>query len=397
MRQPKILAMTETILVVDDELNIRRVLERAFANEGYQVHTAENGHQALRLLAETPCDLMLSDVVMPDMTGLELLKRARQQHPNLQVVLMTAYGTIPAAVEAMRAGAYDFLTKPLDMERLRKVVRNALRDAARTSKPATRKTAKRKQTVFIGDSPAIRKVLETVERVADTRTTVLITGESGTGKELIARMLHERSSRAEKPFVALSCAAIPETLLEVELFGAVKGAYTGAETDRVGKFEAADGGTLFLDEIGDIPPLIQVKLLRVLQEREIERLGSNSPVPIDVRLITATNRDLAAAAESGAFRSDLYYRLQVVHIHLPPLRERREDIPLLANHFLKRFAEENGRALKTISPEAMQLLQSACWKGNVRELENTIESAVVLAPPNTETLLPEHLPASLQP
>ena len=397
MRQPKILAMTETILVVDDELNIRRVLERAFANEGYQVHTAENGHQAMRLLAETPCDLMLSDVVMPDMTGLELLKRARQQHPNLQVVLMTAYGTIPAAVEAMRTGAYDFLTKPLDMERLRKVVRNALRDAARTSKPATRKTAKRKQTVFIGDSPAIRKVLETVERVADTRTTVLITGESGTGKELIARMLHERSSRAEKPFVALSCAAIPETLLEVELFGAVKGAYTGAETDRVGKFEAADGGTLFLDEIGDIPPLIQVKLLRVLQEREIERLGSNSPVPIDVRLITATNRDLAAAAESGAFRSDLYYRLQVVHIHLPPLRERREDIPLLANHFLKRFAEENGRALKTISPEAMQLLQSACWKGNVRELENTIESAVVLAPPNTETLLPEHLPASLQP
>lgn len=388
--------MAETILVVDDELNIRRVLERAFAKEGYQVYTAEGGHQALRLLAETPCDLMLSDVVMPDMTGLELLKRARQQHPNLQVVLMTAYGTIPIAVEAMRAGAYDFLTKPLDMERLRKVVRNALRDATRTSKPATRKAAKRKQTVFIGESPAIRKVLETVERVADTRTTVLITGESGTGKELIARMLHERSSRAEKPFVALSCAAIPETLLEVELFGAVKGAYTGAETDRVGKFEAADGGTLFLDEIGDIPPLIQVKLLRVLQEREIERLGSNTPVPIDVRLITATNRDLAAAVESGAFRGDLYYRLQVVHIHLPPLRERREDIPLLANYFLKRFAEENGRALKTISPEAMQLLQSACWKGNVRELENTIESAVVLAPPNTETLLPEHLPASLQ-
>jgi len=389
--------MAHTILVVDDELNIRRVLERAFAKEGYQVYTAEGGHQALRLLAETPCDLMLTDVVMPDMTGLELLKRARQQHPNLQVVLMTAYGTIPTAVEAMRAGAYDFLTKPLDMEVLRKVVRNALREATHAPKTAVRKAAvKRKRTAFIGESPAIRKVLETVERVADTRTTVLITGESGTGKELIARMLHERSSRADKPFVALSCAAIPETLLEVELFGAVKGAYTGADADRIGKFEAADGGTLFLDEIGDIPPLIQVKLLRVLQEREIERLGSNTPIPIDVRLVTATNRDLEAAVESGAFRSDLYYRLQVVHIHLPPLRERREDIPLLADYFLKKFAEENGRALRTISAEAMRLLQNACWKGNVRELENVIESAVVLAPPDAEILLPEHLPPTLQ-
>jgi DNA-binding NtrC family response regulator len=389
--------MAHTILVVDDELNIRRVLERAFAKEGYQVQTAEGGHQALRVLAETPCDLMLTDVVMPDMTGLELLKRARQQHPNLQVVLMTAYGTIPTAVEAMRAGAYDFLTKPLDMERLRKVVRSALREATHAPKTAVRKAAvKRKRTAFIGESPAIRKVLETVERVADTRTTVLITGESGTGKELIARMLHERSSRADKPFVALSCAAIPETLLEVELFGAVKGAYTGADADRIGKFEAADGGTLFLDEIGDIPPLIQVKLLRVLQEREIERLGSNTPIPIDVRLVTATNRDLEAAVESGAFRSDLYYRLQVVHIHLPPLRERREDIPLLADYFLRKFAEENGRALRTISDEAMRLLQNACWKGNVRELENVIESAVVLAPPDAEILLPEHLPPTLQ-
>jgi DNA-binding NtrC family response regulator len=389
--------MAHTILVVDDELNIRRVLERAFAKEGYQVHTAEGGHQALRLLAETPCDLMLTDVVMPDMTGLELLKRARQQHPNLQVVLMTAYGTIQTAVEAMRAGAYDFLTKPLDMEVLRKVVRSALREATHAPKTAARKAAvKRKRTAFIGESPAIRKVLQTVERVADTRTTVLITGESGTGKELIARMLHERSSRADKPFVALSCAAIPETLLEVELFGAVKGAYTGADADRVGKFEAADGGTLFLDEIGDIPPLIQVKLLRVLQEREIERLGSNTPIPIDVRLVTATNRDLEAAVESGAFRSDLYYRLQVVHIHLPPLRERREDIPLLADYFLRKFAEENGRALRQISPEAMRLLQNAWWKGNVRELENVIESAVVLAPPDAQTLLPEHLPATFQ-
>lgn len=387
--------MAHTILIVDDELNIRRVLERAFAKEGYQVQTAEGGHQALRLLDETPYDLMLTDVVMPDMTGLELLKRARQKHPNLQVILMTAFGTIPTAVEAMRAGAFDFLTKPLDMETLRKVVRNALREPV-TTQAAQRKPAKRKQVAFIGESPAIKQILETVERVADARTTVLITGESGTGKELIARMLHERSSRASKPFVAVSCAAIPETLLEVELFGAVKGAYTGAETDRIGKFEAANGGTLFLDEIGDIPPLIQVKLLRVLQEREIERLGSNTPIPIDVRLVAATNRDLQAAVDAGTFRSDLFYRLQVVHIHLPPLRERREDIPLLANHFLKKFAEENGRALREISPEAMQILQNACWKGNVRELENVIESAVVLSPPDVTVLLPEHLPPTLR-
>ncbi len=387
--------MTHSILIVDDELNIRRVLERAFAKEGYQVYTAEGGHQALRLLEETPCDLVLTDVVMPDMTGLELLKRARQKYPNLQVILMTAYGTIPMAVEAMRAGAFDFLTKPLEMEVLRKVVRNALREPT-TAKPTERKPSRRKQVTFIGESPAIKQILETVERVADTRTTVLITGESGTGKELIARMLHERSSRAHKPFVAVSCAAIPETLLEVELFGAVKGAYTGAETDRIGKFEAANGGTLFLDEVGDIPPLIQVKLLRVLQEREIERLGSNTPIPIDVRLVAATNRNLQEAVDAGAFRSDLFYRLQVVHIHLPPLRERREDIPLLARYFLQKFAAENGRALREISPEAMELLQNACWRGNVRELENVIESAVVLAPPEATTLLPEHLPPTLR-
>ncbi len=387
--------MTHSILIVDDELNIRRVLERAFAKEGYQVYTAEGGHQALRILEETPCDLVLTDVVMPDMTGLELLKRARQKYPNLQVILMTAYGTIPMAVEAMRAGAFDFLTKPLEMEVLRKVVRNALREPT-TAKPTERKPSRRKQVTFIGESPAIKQILETVERVADTRTTVLITGESGTGKELIARMLHERSSRAHKPFVAVSCAAIPETLLEVELFGAVKGAYTGAETDRIGKFEAANGGTLFLDEVGDIPPLIQVKLLRVLQEREIERLGSNTPIPIDVRLVAATNRNLQEAVDAGAFRSDLFYRLQVVHIHLPPLRERREDIPLLARYFLQKFAAENGRALREISPEAMELLQNACWRGNVRELENVIESAVVLAPPEATTLLPEHLPPTLR-
>jgi DNA-binding NtrC family response regulator len=390
--------MSATVLIVDDEENIRRVLSMALQKEGYHTITASGGHQALKLLDEAQCDVMLSDMVMPDMNGLELLRRAREKQPELLVVMMTAYGTIPAAVEAMRLGAVDFLTKPLEMDVLRKVIRNALRDRERGLKtPSVRKRdAARKTTPFIGNSPAIQQVLTIVERVADTRTTVLITGESGTGKELIARMLHEKSSRAGGPFVAVSCAAIPETLLEVELFGAVKGAYTGADTDRIGKFEAANGGTLFLDEIGDIPPLIQVKLLRVLQEREIERLGSNKPIPVDVRLVAATNRDLEQAVQAGSFRADLFYRLQVVHIHLPPLRERPEDIPLLVEYFIRKYAEENRRAMRAVCPDTLKLLQAYPWPGNVRELENTIESAVVLAPPDATVLLPEHLPPHLR-
>jgi DNA-binding NtrC family response regulator len=390
--------MSATVLIVDDEENIRRVLSMALQKEGYHTIAASGGHQALKLLDEARCDVMLSDMVMPDMNGLELLRRAREKQPELLVVMMTAYGTIPAAVEAMRLGAVDFLTKPLEMDVLRKVIRNALRDRERGLKtPSVRKRdAARKTTPFIGNSPAIQQVLTIVERVADTRTTVLITGESGTGKELIARMLHEKSSRAGGPFVAVSCAAIPETLLEVELFGAVKGAYTGADTDRIGKFEAANGGTLFLDEIGDIPPLIQVKLLRVLQEREIERLGSNKPIPVDVRLVAATNRDLEQAVQAGSFRADLFYRLQVVHIHLPPLRERPEDIPLLVEYFIRKYAEENRRAMRAVCPDTLKLLQAYPWPGNVRELENTIESAVVLAPPDATILLPEHLPPHLR-
>jgi DNA-binding NtrC family response regulator len=390
--------MSTTVLIVDDEENIRRVLASGLAKDGFHTLTASGGHQALKLLEEVRCDVLLSDVVMPDMNGLELLRRAREQHPDLIVVMMTAYGTIPAAVEAMRLGAVDFLTKPLEMDALRKVIRNALRDRERgqLAPSARRRTSARKSVEFIGTSPAIQEVLQIVERVADTRTTVLITGESGTGKELIARMLHEKSSRANGPFVAVSCAAIPETLLEVELFGAMKGAYTGAESDRIGKFEAANGGTLFLDEIGDIPPLIQVKLLRVLQEREIERLGSNKPIPVDVRLVAATNRDLEQAVQAGTFRADLFYRLQVVHIHLPPLRERPEDIAPLAEHFVRKYAVENQRAMQSVSPQALELLRAYPWPGNVRELENAIESAVVLAPPNATELLPEHLPPQIR-
>ncbi len=391
--------MSATVLIVEDEENIRRVLAMGLKKAGFETLTAPGGYAALKLLDEHRCDVVLTDVMMPDMNGLELLRRIREKYPDVIVIMVTAFGTIPAAVEAMRLGAIDFLTKPLDMEVLCKLIRNALRDRERLMAPVAQRrrapTAARK-TTFIGNSPAIQQVLQIVERVADTRTTVLITGESGTGKELIARMLHEKSSRANGPFVAVSCAAIPETLLEVELFGAVKGAYTGAETDRIGKFEAANGGTLFLDEIGDIPPLIQVKLLRVLQEREIERLGSNKPIPVDVRLVAATNRDLEQAVQSGSFRADLFYRLQVVHIHLPPLRERREDIPLLVEHFIQKYAKENNRALQAVSPDALAILQAYSWPGNVRELENAIESAVVLAPPDATVLLPDHLPPQLR-
>ena len=380
------------ILIVDDEQNIRRVLARAFEKNGYEVSVAENAHQALRLVDEFQPDLVLSDVVMPGPTGLELLKKLRAKYPDLPVVMMTAFGTIPMAVEAIRSGAFEFLTKPLDMDSLFKVVRHALEESRKPQPRAKPKASSVAKTVFIGQSPAVKAVLEIVERVAKTRATVLITGESGTGKELIARMLHEKSDRASGPFVPVSCAAIPETLIEVELFGAVKGAYTGAETDRIGKFEAANGGTLFLDEIGEVPLMVQAKLLRVIQEREIQRLGSNESIPIDVRLITATNRDLEQEVAARNFREDLYYRLNVVHIHLPPLRERPEDIPLLAEYFMKKYAAENGRALEWLSPETIALLQRHCWKGNVRELENTIEAAVALAPPDAATLLPEHLP-----
>lgn len=388
------------ILIVDDEHNIRRVLGLALEKFGFEVCQAENAVQALRLAEEEQPDLVLTDVVMPgNLTGLDLLKELRARYPNLPVVMMTAYGTIPMAVEAIRNGAFEFLTKPLnDLDALKKVLRNVLTESTLTPTKKSKSRARpNSTTTFIGQSPSIKAVLDTVSRVAPTRATVLITGESGTGKELIARMLHEQSDRAKGPFVPVSCAAIPETLIEVELFGAVRGAYTGAETDRIGKFESANHGTLFLDEIGEVPLLIQAKLLRVIQEREIQRLGSNQSIPINVRLITATNRDLEQEVRAGSFREDLYYRLRVVHIHLPPLRERPEDIPLLAEHFMKKYAEENGRPLRQISPEVVALLQNHCWRGNVRELENTIEAAVALAPPDATVLLPEHLPPHFKP
>jgi two-component system response regulator AtoC len=384
------------ILVVDDEQNIRKILKAAFERAGYRVTVAEDGASALKSVQNDPTvDVVLTDVLMPGITGVELLAQIRECREDLPVLIMTAYGTIPQAVEAIRAGACDYITKPFDLDNLKRIVAHVTpkRFARGSKSPQTNAKA---PTRLIAESPKMKEVLRFVQQVADSRATVLITGESGTGKEVIARTIHELSPRAENPFVAVSCAALPETLLESELFGYERGAFTGADTSRRGRFEVADTGTLFLDEIGEVPVSIQVKLLRVLQERQIERLGSSVPIDVDVRLIAATNRDLPKAVQEGVFREDLLYRLQVLHIELPPLRERPEDVLPLARHFISRFAEENAKLITEIDKEAERALQRYSWPGNVRELENVMERAVVLAPKDKKLLTLELLPPHLQ-
>jgi DNA-binding NtrC family response regulator len=384
------------ILIVDDELNIRRILQMAFEKAGYQAMVAEDARVALQLLDESKFDIVITDVTMPGMNGYELQKIIQENDPDLPVIIMTAFGTIPQAVAAIRNGAYEYVTKPFDLDHLKKIVASAVEG---DSKPSAKKKVKAKDLggdPFLAVSPAMRDVLETVRQVADSRATVMIGGESGVGKEVISKAIHTLSNRSKKPFVAVSCAALPESLLESELFGYEKGAFTGANGSKVGRFEAANEGTLFLDEIGEIPHSVQVKLLRVLQEREIERLGSTKPTKIDVRLITATHRDLRAAVEAGTFRLDLMYRLQVVEIIIPPLRERLEDIGALADLFMNKFAIENARDPLAIGPTALKALQAYSWPGNVRELENTIERAMVLAPPAATELEPKLLPERVQ-
>lgn len=386
--------MKGPLLIVDDELNIRRILQIAFEKIGIETVVAENGLQALRILEQGPVSGVLTDVTMPEMTGFELHDHIIARWPDLPVIIMTAYGTIPQAVTAIRKGAFEFITKPFDLDSLKKIVKVALGEGS--APRAKRSSGKRPGTTFLAASPAMKKVEQLVKQVADTRATVLITGESGTGKEVVAKLLHELSPRAGQAFIAASCAAIPESLMESELFGYEKGAFTGAQGSKPGRFEMANNGTLFLDEIGDVPPLIQVKLLRVLQEREFERLGAIQPTKVDVRLITATNRDLHQMVEDGTYRLDLLYRLQVVEISLPPLRERREDVSVLAAHFLAKFAAENGRAIAEISPSALKALEGYHWPGNVRELSNAIERATVLAEKDDTVLDVRHLPSSLR-
>lgn len=381
------------LLLVDDEPNIRRILQVAFEKDGYHVSVAADGREALECYSKQAPDCVLTDVTMPGMTGYELLREIKSKG-DTPVVIMTAFGTIPQAVQAIRDGAFEYVTKPFDLDHLKKVV-GAATQTAKPSKSQL-KVLPGNRPSFIAESPAMKEVFETVEQVADSRATVLITGESGVGKEVVSKALHTLSSRAKQPFVAVSCAALPETLLESELFGYEKGAFTGATGAKVGRFELAHSGTLMLDEIGEIPMSVQVKLLRVLQEREFEKLGSNSPTKVDVRLVTATNRDLKQAVDEGVFRLDLLYRLQVVELHIPPLRERLEDILPLAQLFLDKYCSENDRDPLGVSDEALDLLQAYYWPGNVRELENVMERAVVLSGPTDAYLNARLLPPSLK-
>ena len=391
------------ILVADDEESNLSILQRILGKAGFDVRVASSGPEALDALRDgTPPDLLLTDLRMPGMDGLELLKAARTIAPEIEVVVMTAYGTVEVAVDAMHQGAYDFLTKPLDKRSLPKTVRNALEKGQLLAENRRlRELVEAQQEAtgplsgMVGRSDAFRSVMEEVAQVAPSEATVLITGESGTGKELLARAIHGLSSRAKGPLVRVNCAAIPETLFESELFGYEKGAFTGAANRKPGRFELADGGTLFLDEVAEMSMAAQVKLLRVLQEGEFERVGGTKTVSVDVRLLTATNRDLSRKVRWATIREDLYYRLAVIPLRLPPLRERPEDIALLASHFVQRFAEKNRKPLRGITDEALNALAAWSWPGNIRELENTIERAVVLA--RGETLGLDDLPEAMRP
>jgi DNA-binding NtrC family response regulator len=373
-----------TILIIEDEAKMRRLLELNLGEDGFKTLSAGDAESGLKLLDSEPVHLVLTDLKLPGMNGLEFLHIAKQQNQFLPIVVMTAFGSVETAVEAMKAGATDYVLKPFSLAEIRMVVHKELDNSRlREENRSLREALGEKFTHpnIVALSPKMQEVLATVERVAPTNSTVLLGGESGVGKDLIARAIHEKSRRASGPFVKINSTAIPENLLESELFGYEKGAFTGATTSKPGKFETADKGTLFLDEIGDVPPVTQVKLLRVLQEREFERLGGTRTVKVDVRLLAATNRDLRAALEEGTFREDLYYRLNVVPIDIPPLRAHKEDIPALATLFVTRFAKESGRAEKItgISPAAMQILTAHYWPGNVRELQNVIERACALA------------------
>lgn len=366
-----------SILLIDDDDSLRRVMEFSLAEAGYAVHTAAGGEEGLRLFEKGSFDAVITDITMAGMSGMEVLKNVRRSDVHLPVIIITAYGTIESAVEAMKQGAFDYITKPFNRDELRLTLEKALRMQGLERENVELRARIRDKYSFdgiIGTSDKIRDVLDTAGRVAASDATVLITGESGTGKELLAKGIHYNSRRAEGPLVAVNCAAIPENLIESELFGHVKGAFTGAVRDKEGKFELADGGTLLLDEIAELRSDLQAKILRALQEREADRVGGSRPVPFNVRVLAATNRDIERAVKEGAFREDLYYRLSVITLHMPPLRERRDDIPLLVDHFLRKYQAAD----IAVDPGALAALTAYGWPGNVRELENVIERATVL-------------------
>ena len=388
------------ILVVDDEASARSGLEKLLEREGFAVSTAHDGASALELVADFAPEIVVTDLKMPGMDGMELLSKLRERESALPVIVVTGSGDVSAAVKAMRAGAQDYLSKPIDFDALlvaieRSIERRALRTEAEELRRQVREREGDGLGGLLGVSAAMQRVYRVARQVAGARATVLVTGESGTGKGELARVIHEKGPRSGKPFVALHCASLAESLLESELFGHEKGSFTGAEKRRIGRFEQAHEGTLFLDEVGEIPPSMQVKLLRILQERTFERVGGNERVNVDVRLVAATNRDLAADVRDGRFREDLYYRLHVVHIDMPPLRARDGDVLLLASHFLRRFAADNHRDISGFSDAARAKLVGHRWPGNVRELENAIERAVVLC--EGALIEADHLPVDVAP
>ena len=380
------------ILIVDDEQSYRQLLSLVFEGDGHKIRTAMNGRQAIALLDEAPADVIISDVKMPDMDGIEMLRAVRETLPDLGVILMTAFASVETAREAFKLGADDFIQKPFDVEELKLIVRKTIEKQELIVENRAFKRAQRDRGSIkniVGASSKMDAIFQMIETVAEVQSTVLITGESGTGKELVARAIHDQSPRGERPFISINCGAFTETLLESELFGYIKGAFTGANANRKGLFEAADKGTIFLDEIGEMSPAMQVKLLRVLQERRVRPVGAHDELSIDARVIAATNRNLKQMSEDGTFREDLFYRISVIPIHLPPLRDRAEDIPALVDHFMRKFCDQSGKSL-TLSPIAMQLLEKYAWHGNVRELEHTVERAVALE--RGDEIQPERLP-----
>src|SRR5437764_1667302 len=390
------------LLIVDDELSMRQFLTHLFQRDGHAIRVAENGREAMAMLRQQPADVVISDVKMPDMGGIELLRAARELQPDVEFIMMTAFANVDTAREAFLLGAFDFIQKPFDNDLLKEIVARALAKIELVKKTQTLQSenealikgqrARGKLGNIIGQSERMQSVYQMIETVAQVQSTVLITGESGTGKELVARAIHDLSPRAQKPFVSVNCGAFTETLLESELFGYMKGSFTGATANRKGLFEAAEQGTIFLDEIGEMSAAMQVKLLRVLQERKVRPVGAHEETLVNTRVIAATNRDLSAMVKGGSFREDLYYRVSVIPMELPPLRERGTDISELAEHFIGKYCEQTGRTI-AISPPAMRLLESYSWPGNVRELEHTIERAVALE--RTEMIQPERLPEQI--
>ena len=381
--------MEHSILIADDDDSIRFVLTKALEKEGHLVHTARNGSETLACLDAEPVDVILLDIIMPDANGLELIESIKEINSTASIIVMTAHGTTETAIEAAKRRAYDYFTKPFDNNNVVSMVSRAANAAGEGNSQPQQRTDTKK-TRLVGESPAMHAVYLVIGRAAVSDETVLIMGESGTGKELVARAIHENSSRADNEFVVVDCSAIPPALIESALFGHVRGAYTGAEVARQGKFEQANGGTVFLDEIGELPIEVQMKLLRVLQEREVEPVGSNETRKVDVRVVAATKRQLKQSLQEGTFREDLYYRLNIIPIYLPPLRERKTDIPDLIDFFISRFAEDYAQPKATLSSEAGKRLMTYDWPGNIRELENTLKRALVLC--SGRVLRPEHFP-----